>query len=160
MTKPMLHFLCGKIGAGKSTLAAQLAEGPGTLLIAEDPWLSALFQSQLQTPRDYQRCSAKLRQAMHPHILELLGNGLSVVLDFPANTAQSRDWMRQLLEDSGAEHQMHVLAPPDAVCLARLSARNAKGDHPFTVSEAQFHAISKHFVPPASDEGFTLVHHS
>ncbi|MCH4590627.1 LysR family transcriptional regulator, partial [Achromobacter xylosoxidans] len=31
----MLHFLCGKIGAGKSTLAARLASRPDTLLISE-----------------------------------------------------------------------------------------------------------------------------
>ena len=32
---PMLHFLCGKIGAGKSTLAAALASQPGALRISE-----------------------------------------------------------------------------------------------------------------------------
>ena len=38
---PMLHFLCGKIGAGKSTLAAALASQPGALRISEDDWLAA-----------------------------------------------------------------------------------------------------------------------
>ena len=41
--RPTLHFFCGKIAAGKSTLAAKLAEQEGTVLIAEDAWLAALY---------------------------------------------------------------------------------------------------------------------
>ena len=33
---PTLHLLCGKAGAGKSTLAARLADNPATLLLAQD----------------------------------------------------------------------------------------------------------------------------
>ena len=44
---PILHMLCGKIAAGKSTLAARLASAPETVLIAEDDWLNALFADEL-----------------------------------------------------------------------------------------------------------------
>jgi hypothetical protein len=44
-------------------------------------------------------------------------------------------------------------------CACNGCARNAGGDHPFAVTEAQFHRFSAHFSPPAPDEGFTLVHH-
>ncbi|MGX9354715.1 hypothetical protein ACS3SW_05995 [Roseobacteraceae bacterium S113] len=68
--------------------------------------------------------------------------------------------MRTVLDGSDAAHQLHVLAPSDAVCLARLRARNAAGTHPFEVSEAQYYAVTKHFVAPSEDEGFTIVHHA
>jgi len=154
-----LHMICGKIAAGKSTLAAQLARAPGAVLISEDAWLAALFGDQMTTPRDYVRCAAKLRTIMGPHITGLLQAGVTVVLDFPANTLETRDWMRRLIDGQGVQHQMHVLAPPDAVCLARLRARNASGEHPFAVTDAQFHQVSAYFVPPSEDEGFALVHH-
>ena len=152
-----LHLLCGKIAAGKSTLAAKLAEPTGTVLLAEDAWLSGLFAEQLKTPRDFMRCSALLRGTIAPHIIGLLGNGLSVVLDFQANTVESRRWMRGLIDQSGADHRLHVLAPPDDVLLARLKARNDSGLHPFQVTEAQFHQVSKYFEAPQPEEGFTLV---
>lgn len=38
---PTLHMLCGKIAAGKSTLAAELGDANGTVIIAEDEWLNA-----------------------------------------------------------------------------------------------------------------------
>src|SRR5919107_544047 len=93
---PTLYLLCGKIGAGKSTLARRLAARPATLLISEDHWTSNLFADDLKTLGDYSRLSARLRAAMGPHIVEILRQGLSVVLDFPANTVRNRDWMRSL----------------------------------------------------------------
>ena len=79
---PTLYLLCGKIGAGKSTLARQLAARPSTILISEDHWTSTLFADQLKTIEDYGRLSARLRAAIAPHIVDILGQGLSVVLDF------------------------------------------------------------------------------
>jgi predicted kinase len=156
---PTLHMLCGKIAAGKSTLAAQLARKPGTVLISEDAWLKPLFADQMVTGADYLRCSTRLRAAMGPHVTTLLEAGMSVVLDFPANTVETRAWMREILGQTDTAHQMHVLTTPDAVCLARLQARNAAGDHAFAATEEQFRRFSKHYAEPTPEEGFTLVFH-
>jgi predicted kinase len=99
---PTLYLLCGKIAAGKSTLARRLAARPVTLLISEDHWTSKLFADDLRTIDDYGRYSARLRAAMGPHIVDILRQGLSIVLDFPANTVGNRKWMRSLIEESGA----------------------------------------------------------
>lgn len=156
---PTLHIMCGKIAAGKSTLAANLARAGNTVLIAEDVWLNALFSDQMSTGADYVRCSAKLRAVMGPHVASLLRAGVSVVLDFPANTVDTRTWMRGILQATGATHQLHVLSTPDDLCLARLRQRNADGAHPFSVTEEQFRRFSEYYVPPTPDEGFTLVWH-
>ncbi|MEM8729521.1 MAG: ATP-binding protein [Pseudomonadota bacterium] len=156
---PTLHMICGKIASGKSTLAGRLGKSEGTVLVSEDDWLDALFGKEIKTPRDYVACAAKLRRIMGPHISALLTAGVSVVLDFPANTVETRAWMRQILEATEAEHKLHVLDPPDAVCLTRLKARNVSGDHAFAATEAQFREFSRHFVRPAPDEGFRLVIH-
>ena len=106
---PVLHMLCGKIAAGKSTLAGRLARAPATVVISEDAWLAALFSGEMTSGADYLRCSHRLRQAIGPHVTGLLKAGISVVLDFPANTVQNRAWMRSLLEGTGAAHQLHLL---------------------------------------------------
>ena len=95
--RPTLHMLCGKVAAGKSTFAANLAAAKNTVLIVEDEWLAALFAEELKTPKDYLRCTRKLRRAMAPHLKALLNAGMSVVLDFQANTVESRTWMRNRL---------------------------------------------------------------
>ena len=155
----MLHLLCGKIASGKSTLSARLAQNPATIVLAEDAWLATLYGEDMATLRDYARFSARLETAMAPHILALLRAGLSVVLDFQANTPTRRAWMRQLIGTAGVAHQLHFLDVPDALCKARLQKRNARGDHPFAVSAAEFDQIADYFVPPAPEEGFTIVRH-
>lgn len=159
-TRPILHMLCGKIASGKSTLAARLSAEEGTVLIAEDPWLHALYDGQMSTLADYVQCSARLRAAMGPHVVALLENGVSVVLDFPANTVETRRWMRDILARVAAEGRLHLMTADDDLCLTRLRERNARGDHPFAPSEEQFHQISAHFAPPTPDEGFTVVKHA
>lgn len=158
-SKGVLHLVCGKAAAGKSTLAAALGAPPGTVVIAEDVWLSGLFGDQMATLADYVRCADKLRGVLGPHVITLLRAGVSVVLDFPANTIETRAWMRGLAEEAEVTAELHVLDVPDAVCKARLRARNASGTHPFTVSDEQFDRLARHFVAPTPEEGFVILRH-
>jgi predicted kinase len=120
-----LHMLCGKIAAGKSTLSAKLAQAERTLVISEDHWIEQLYGPELKTLADYfERCE-RLRAALAPHVVGLLRAGVSVVLDFHANTLRSRRWMRALFEEAGASHQLHFLDVPDDVCRARARLREA-----------------------------------
>lgn len=156
---PTLHLLCGKIAAGKSTLAKRLAARPGTVLISEDFWNATLFPDELKTIEDYARYSARVRAVLGPHVVSLLKAGLSVVLDFQANTLAVRRWMRTLIGGSGAAHELHFLDVPDEVCKRRLRARNAAGNHPYQASDADYALFTRYFVPPMPDEGFNIVVH-
>ncbi|CAN5297207.1 ATP-binding protein [soil metagenome] len=151
-----LHMICGKIAAGKSTLAGELAARPATIRISEDAWLSCLYKDEQKTIEDYVRNSRRLRAVMGDHIVTLLQAGLSVVLDFPANTPASRQWMRSLFERAGVSYQLHFLDVPDDVCKTRLRARNAAGTHSFNATDAEFDLFTSYFVPPSADEGFKI----
>lgn len=115
-----LYLLCGKIAAGKSTQAHELASQSGTVLISQDEWLSSLYPDELNTLADYIRCSTRLNAVMGTHIEALLRAGLSVVLDFPANTVKSRQWMKAIVERAGVAHVLYYLDVPDAECKRRL----------------------------------------
>src|SRR6202040_156627 len=157
---PTLYLLCGKIAAGKSTLARRLAARPATLLISEDHWTSNLFSGDLRTIDDYARYSARLRAAMGPHVVDILQEGLSIVLDFPANTVSNRNWMRSLITRANAAHELHLVDVPDTICKQRLRERNASGKHPGQASEAEYGLFTSYFVPPAPSEGFNVVVHT
>lgn len=154
-----LHLVCGKIASGKSTFARQLALNPRTVLISEDAWLAQLYPGELRSIADYVRLSGRLRAAMAAHIASLLRAGTSVVLDFPANTLQTRAWARSVFKEAGAPHFLHYLDVPNDRCKSRLHARNLSGEHPFQTTDEQFDAITRHFVEPLPEEGFNLVRH-
>ena len=156
---PVLHLLCGKIGAGKSTLARQLAAQPRSVLISEDTWLATLYPGEIHSIADYQRRAATLRGLLADHVRALLQAGLSVVLDVPFNTPATRAWGRAVFESAAVAHQLHFLDVADATCKARLRARNARGEHPFQASDEAFELITRHFVAPTAEEGFVVIHH-
>jgi predicted kinase len=156
-----LIFFCGKMAAGKSTLARQLAAGERTVLLVQDELLAQLYPGEILEMRDFMDRSQRLHAALTPPIVGMLTAGVSVVLDFPANTLNQRAWFRELIERSGAPHEMHVIEASDALCKRQLRerSRHLPPGSPWTNDE-DFDAVTAYFQPPTADEGFTIVRHA
>lgn len=156
-----LYFFCGKMAAGKSTLARRLADERGAVLLVQDEWLTHLFPGEIADVADYVRYSARLRDALTAHVCALLTHGIDVVLDFPGNTVSQRAWFRELFERVQAAHELHFVDAPDGLCKTQLTARSRDlpPGTPWT-TDAEFDAITKYFQAPAADEGFTIVRHT
>jgi predicted kinase len=142
---PTLHFFCGKPGAGKTTLASQLARDHDAMLISEDIWLLRLFGDEMKVFGDYVRVSRRLKA------------GRSVVLDFQANTQAGRAWFRTVFEQAAAGHVLHLLNTPDATCLERIARRNIEGpEGAHHVTKEVFVQVSSFFQAPEAHEGFNV----
>src|SRR5436309_14542710 len=93
-----LVFLCGKMAAGKSTLARKLAREYDAVLLVQDEFLVKLFPGEIVDIPGFVKYSSRLKDALAGHICSLLSRGVSVVLDFPGNTKAQRAWFRELFE--------------------------------------------------------------
>jgi hypothetical protein len=127
--------------------------------MAEAVLLRHLYPSEIVDLQSYVRYSSRLKNALSEHICGMAKHGLSVVLDFPANTAGQRAWLHELVELSGAMHELHFVDIPDETCKKQLRARNASSSGDPLQDEATFDLLSSYFVAPQPDEGFTIVHH-
>lgn len=156
-----LFFFCGKMAAGKSTLAKELAERENAVLFVQDEMLDTLFPGLIVNVASYLEYSGRLNRMVAPHVAAILSKGVSVVLDFPANTRNQRAWFRGIIDAAGVGHELHFLDTPDAVCKAQLKERSAHLP-PGTkwTTEEDFELISSHFVPPAADEQFNVIAHT
>jgi predicted kinase len=159
-TSAKLMFLCGKMAAGKSTLARDLAERENAILLVRDEFLDDLFPGEITDIPGFVECSSRLRNALAPHICALVAKGISVVLDFPGNTRAQRAWFREIFELANVGHELHFVDASDTVCKSQLEKRS-KDLPPGTpwTTDAEFEAITVCFQPPSEDEEFNVVRH-
>lgn len=156
----VLHFMCGKMAAGKSTLARALAHEHLAVLICEDIWLQRLFPVEITNFEDYLTYSERLKSVLALHVRDLLKQGTSVVLDFPANVPAARSWVRGIFEAAEAAHVLHFVDTPENRCLEQLHKRNReKPEGSMEMTMEQFHDITKLFQAPLPSEGFRLQYH-
>ena len=159
-TSAKLIFLCGKMAAGKSTLARDLAKRENAVLLVQDEFLNALFPGELSDIPAFVKCASRLKSALAPHICALLSKGISVVLDFPGNTKAQRAWFRELIERANVNHELHFVDVSDALCKSQLANRSKSlpAGTPWTTN-AEFTAITAYFQTPLAQENFNVVRH-
>ena len=155
-----LFFLCGKMAAGKSTLARALAEQEQAILLVSDEWLGRLYPVEIVDVPAFITYSTRLNEALTPHICALLSKGISVVLDFPGNTKAQRAWFREIFECAHVGHELHLIDASDDLCKRQLKDRSKHlpPGTPWT-TDAEFDALTVYFQPPSEDEVFNVVRH-
>jgi predicted kinase len=162
MQRGTLHFISGRLAAGKTTLARELAADHHAVLISEDVWLSKLSDG-ISSFDDYLKWSRRCRSVMGPLIVDMLRAGVCVVLDFAGNTIAERAWARNLSDGARSPHMLHFLDVGEEECLHRLMARNERkpeGLYFASTTETEFRAICKWFQVPTSEEGLIITTHS
>ena len=153
-----LTFLCGKMGAGKSTKSKVLALQKNAVIISEDDWLSSLYPNQITSFADYIKYSGQLKPLVKTHVQNILGVGTHVVMDFPANTKSQRKWLLELASEINAKHELIYLDLSDEDCIKQIAQRRiSQPERAAFDTEEMFHHITKFFEEPCEDEGLMIT---
>ena len=148
MSKARLLLTCGLPGAGKTTLARQLAVDRGAVRLTKDEWLIALGSN----PWDVQT-RVKLEHELWHLAQEILRLGLSVVLDFGLWARIERDEFRAAAHDLGVGVELHYLDVPTDELWRRIDARNSKPPwDSYPISRAHLEEWAASFQAPDAAE--------
>ena len=157
MNKGTLTFFCGKMGAGKSTKASEIAQRGNAVLLSEDEWLASLYPNKISSVHDYVEYSNRLKPPIKKLVQAMLSAGTNVVMDFPANTLSQRDWFRCIFAEINAAHNLIYIDVPNEVCLKQIEKRrHAQPERAATDTAEMFEHMTRYFVAPTSEEGFNI----
>jgi len=100
----------------------------------------------------------RLKNILSGHVVSLLSHGVSVVLDFPANTKDQRNWFRAIYEQANVSHTLHFVDVSTDTCKRQLKERSKdKPEGTAFTSDAEYDAVTKYFQAPSQDEGFNII---
>jgi len=119
LSRARLILTCGLPGAGKTTLARQLAADRGAVRLTKDEWLWALGASPWDT-----LTNDKVERELWRIAQEILNLGASVVLDFGLWARVERDEMRTAARGLGVGVELHYLNAPIDELWRRIQTRN------------------------------------
>ncbi len=158
MNKGKLTFFCGKMGAGKSTKAKEIAQNCNAVLLSEDEWLASLYPNKISSSNDYIKYSSQLKPQIKKLVQSILSLGTNVVMDFPANTLSQREWFRSVFSEIQAPHNLIYIDMPNEACLKQIEKRRIEQPERETTDTTEmFELITKYFVAPTSEEGFNTT---
>ena len=150
-------MFAGKMGAGKSTKAKQVAQERNAVLLSEDEWLSKLYPDQIVSFDDYIHYASLLRPLVRSHVVDILKTGTSVVMDFSANTVKQRKWFKELIAEANAPNELFYLDVSNEVCLRQIEKRRLEQpERAIYDTESMFIEVTKYFQEPEQSEGFNL----
>jgi predicted kinase len=116
-----LILTCGLPGAGKTKLATRLAAERSAVRLTKDEWLWALGATPWDEPtRD------RVEHELWRLAREILGLGVSVVLDFGLWARRERDEMRSAARSLGVGVELHFLDVATDELWRRIEARNTE----------------------------------
>ena len=154
MAMPKAILLCGKVGCGKTTYAGKLMREHVAVLLSADEIMLALFGNDAGDMHSYY--AERTQRYLYQKSLEILGQGIDVILDWGFWTKASRKAARDFFDNAGYTSELHYITVSDEDRIRNLAKRNEEflnGDRSaYYVDGETAKIFDSRFEEPTDDE--------
>ena len=156
-TEPIVHVICGFIGAGKTTSAKKLEQSTGAVRITKDEWLTRLIGND-PTIDGFEEYDSRICGLSRDVAFQLVEKGIDVIIDEGFWAKEQRVQLRERIDAIGAKEILYYLDTPIERIRERVVGRNTSlGPDSCKISREMLDNYVKHWQPPAEDEDYVLV---
>ncbi len=159
-----IHLICGPVGAGKTTFAAQLCRDRDGIYFSIDEWMTCLFTPDLAGDIEYHWAMeriGRMEKLIWSHVRQLMRRNLDVVLDLGLLKRDHREKFYALARQDAFDICLHLVEAEKEVRWQRVLARNEdKGDtYTMDVDRGMFDFCEGLFERPSGRElDITTLH--
>ena len=119
---PKVIMTCGKLCSGKSTYAKKLQQEGRAVILSIDEIMLAVFGQDAGEKHD--EYVARIKSYLYQKTLEIIHNGLDVILDWGFWTKEERTYARTFLGLNGITNELHFIDIDDCEWRRRIEKRN------------------------------------
>ncbi|GAB5389422.1 MAG: hypothetical protein Alpg2KO_23900 [Alphaproteobacteria bacterium] len=155
--RPVIHILCGFIGAGKTSFAKQLAHDTGAHRYTPDDMIVERFGNHL-TPDEISAANGTIKAEIARDLEHRIRDRQDCILDYGLWRRDKRDELRAELAPLDADlHWYHVTCAPALMKRRALARSQSAGPGVIVIDEAHFDERLPRFQPPAPEEQMTTI---
>jgi predicted kinase len=155
--KPVVHLICGFIGAGKTTFAKKLEEKTGAVRITKDEWSIRLIGNDPAID-GYEGWDHKICGLSRDVAFYLAEKGIDVIIDEGFWAKEQRDEIRRRTITIGATPVMYYIETPIEMIRERVLGRNNDpAESSFKISREMLDHYLMYWQPPGEDEDYILA---
>lgn len=154
-----VHFLCGFMGFGKSTVARRLAAQYNAVVLNDDEFICELFGRDLPQ-NEFDAAHAKVSRFTWKLGERIAGAGGNVIFDCGFWSRASRADAVERMGHFCENIQFHQIECDMETAKQRVLNRSRNDKSALKIDEATFDALAHRYEPIGSDENLNVIYYN
>ena len=155
---PTVHFLCGYMGFGKSTIARKLSLQYNAVILNDDEFIRRLFGRDLPE-EEFRLAHKKVTKFTWELGERIVSVGTSVIFDRGFWSKESRKYAVERAEKFCESILFHQIECDMETAKQRVLSRTGNNEEALAITEATFDLFAERYEPISPEENLNVIYY-